>query len=945
MDFTDLNKACPKDCYPLPRIDALVDSTVGHEVFCFLDAFKGYHQIGMDEEDQQKTAFVTDQGVFCYVTMPFGLKNAGATYQRLVNTIFKHQIGRNMEAYVDDLLVKSKKQDLLVTDLSEVFGVLRTSRMRLNPKKCTFGVSSGKFLGFMISENGIHANPDKVQAIRNMTPPKTLRDVQRLTGRLAALHRFLSRSAHRSIPFFKTLKKADQFSWTEDCQKAFEDLREHLLTLPTLASPTQGETLFLYLSATTEAASAVLVKDELGTQRPVYYVSRALQGPEQRYTRMERLVLSLVHAARRLKAYFQSHPICVLTDQPLRQVMNRPEASGRLTKWAVELGEFDIEYRPRTAIKGQALADFIAEQTPGEDCVPEVSTSAQWDLYVDGSSNEDGSGAGLLLISPEGFECSYALRFNFPASNNEAEYEALITGLSLARRLGVVRLKVHSDSQLVVKQVLGEYEAKEDSMKKYLARVGLLMKDFDSFEIQRIPRSKNKRADALSKLASTSYTPTSGTVTVEILHRPSLDGAEVLPISETSSWMSPYIAYLSTGELPADRAVARRIRLRAARYALHQDNLYRRSYLGPWLRCITPEEGQTVLREIHEGLCGSHVGPRTMSRKALHLGYYWPSMQQDSQALVRSCATCQAHGPDRHLPTGNLVPISSPWPFEQWGTDLLGPFPRAPGSLQWLVVAIDYFSKWVEAEPLTRITGLAVQKFFWKQIICRFGIPRVIISDNGKQFAENPFKAWCRDLGITQHFTSVGHPQANGQAENLNRTLLHGLKTRLDRLHTSWVDELPSVLWSYRTTSRTATQETPFSLTYGSEAVIPAEVLIPSPRMQSFSDPSNQQARRTDLDFLEERRDIAAIRSADYKNSLARYYNQRVREVTFQPGDLVLRKNSVSRAQGQGKLDAKWEGPYRVIEAHPHGYCTLAYRDGSRLPRTWHFSNLKRFYV
>nr|XP_027120710.1 uncharacterized protein LOC113737727 [Coffea arabica] len=888
VDFTDLNKACPKDCYPLPRIDALVDSAMGYVVLCFLDAFKGYHQIGMSEEDQEKTAFYTDHGVYCYSTMPFGLKNAGATYQRLINRLFKNQIGRNVEAYVDDILVKSLATSSFLSDVREVFGVLRDSRMKLNPKKCVFDVTSGKFLGYLVSHRGIEANPDKVTAIQDMSPPRNLWEVQRLNGRLAALNRFLSQSAEKALPFFKVLKKADQFAWTEECQAAFDKLKH-----------------------------AVLIRDE-GTQVPVYYVSRALRGPETRYTQVEKLVLGLVHAARRLKPYFLAHPISVRTDQPLRQILVRPEASGRLTKWAVELGEYDLSYEPRTAIKAQALADFLAELTFTEgrestSAIAEVSSSHLWTLYVDGSSNGDGSGAGLLLEGPQGEVCSYALRFGFSATNNEAEYEALIAGLQLARRLGAQRIHVRSDSQLVVCQVLGEYEAKDETMQRYLSKVHQLIAYFESFEVQRIPRSQNRRADALSRLASTSFSDLNKTVLVEVLSEPAYLEEVACPVNTGETWMSPFILFLGQGVLPEDRAEARKIQRKVARYALRDGELYKRSYLGPWLKCVTPEAGRQILHEIHEGLCGAHVGHRVLARKTLLLGYFWPSVRQDAQNLVLSCPSCQVHAPELHQPSNLMVPITSPWPFEQWGTDIIGPFPKAVGGYTFLVTAVDYFTKWVEAEPLRNITGLAVQRFFWKCIICRFGIPQIIISDNGRQFAENPFKTWCENLGIKQHFTWVGHPQANGQAENFNRTLLHGLKTRLHRAGSSWVEELPSVLWSYRTTPRSSTQETPFSLTYGAEAVIPTEILTPSPRLTAYVTEVNGEERQLDLDLIDERRDTASARVATYKNTLAHYYNARVKHRRFRPGDLVLRKKSVSRAEPQGKLGPKWEGPYRVV--------------------------------
>ncbi|XP_071933648.1 uncharacterized protein [Coffea arabica] len=244
----------------------------------------------------------------------------------------------------------------------------------------------------------------------------------------------------------------------------------------------------------------------------------------------------------------------------------------------------------------------------------------------------------------------------------------------------------------------------------------------------------------------------------------------------------------------------------------------------------------------------------------------------------------------------------------------------------------------MEAEPLATISGRTIQKFFWKNIVCRFGIPHVLISDNGRQFAENPFRSW-----ISQHFISVGHPQANGQVENVNRTILQGLKTRLELAQSNWLDELPSVLWVYRTTPRTATHETPFSLTYGAEAVVPAEIGLPSPRTQNFVVSANEEELRCNLDMLEAKREEAAIRMAKYKSQLARYHNSRVSNTQYQPGDLVLRKNSVSRAHNSNKFDPNWEGPYKVFETSQAGYCKLAKLDGVEVPRTWHFSNLLLF--
>ena len=215
VDFTNLNKACLKDSYPLPHIDQLVDSTTGHKLLSFMDAFSGYNQIRMDGADQEKTSFVTSQGLFCYEVMPFGLKNAGATYQRLVNHMFRPQIERNVEVYVDDMLVKSLNEEEHLDDLQEIFDTLRRFSMKLNPSKCIFRVSSEKFLRFMVSHRGIEANPKKIKAILNMKPPQSIKEVQSLTRRVAALNRFVSKATDKCLPFFKVLKKA--FEWMDEC--------------------------------------------------------------------------------------------------------------------------------------------------------------------------------------------------------------------------------------------------------------------------------------------------------------------------------------------------------------------------------------------------------------------------------------------------------------------------------------------------------------------------------------------------------------------------------------------------------------------------------------------------------------------------------------------------------------------------------------------------------
>nr|GFB12031.1 reverse transcriptase domain-containing protein [Tanacetum cinerariifolium] len=360
------------DCYPLPEIDWKVESLCGYPFKCFLDAYKGYHQIQMAAADEEKTAFHTGQGVYCYTKMPFGLKNAGATYQRLMDKAFENKMGRNIEVYVDDLVIKSHNESEMVRDIAETFQTLRKINMKLNPKKCSFGLAEGVFLGYVITPEGIKPCPDKTSAVLQLPSPQTIKEVQSLNGKLANLNRFLSKSAKKSLPLFQTLKKCikkSDFRWTTEAEHAFQQLKQHLSALP---------------------------------------------------------------------------------------------------------------------------------------------------LDANGGKN----------------------------------------------------IQANVDSKLVANQVLGTYVAKEDNMIKYLEIAKSLVSGFKTFSISQVPRSKNKKADALSKIASTSFAHLSKQVLVEVLKTKSITGNEVTAVIEEEgpTWMMELVSYLKEGTLPADEKEARKIRLKARQY-------------------------------------------------------------------------------------------------------------------------------------------------------------------------------------------------------------------------------------------------------------------------------------------------------------------------------------------------------------------------------------------
>jgi ribonuclease HI len=746
VDFTNLNQACPKDPFPLPKIDQLVDATAGHDRMSFLDAFQGYHQIALSTEDREKTAFITPLGIYCYKVMPFGLKNAGATYQRMVTKMFKDQIGKTMEIYIDDMVVKSRSSQNHLKDLTETFRILRLHKLRLNASKCVFGVGSGKFLGFMVSHRGIEVNPDQIKVIQELKAPQTHKEVQRLTGMTAALSRFISRSADRCQPFFQLLKKSTTFKWDDRCISAFEDLKKYLSSSLLLSNPTSGEPLFLYLAVSDRAVSAVLIRIKDTVQCPVYYASKTMTEAETRYPPLEKVGLALVTAANKLPQYFQAHTIYVVTQYPIQAMFHKADFTGRIWKWGAKISALGVKYLPRTAIKGQVLADFVAEFTPtserkniGETTPQEDSPerTGWWKVYVDGASNAKGSGTGVVIITPDETVIEQSIRLDFKTSNNEAEYEAVLAGLKSAKTLGARRLIVYCDSLLVASQINGEYMARDERMAAYLLKVQTAMPDFEIVRVEQIGRNLNNHADALATLASVLSADFKRFIPIETLATPSIDQTAnfVNTITVGPCWMDPYVIYLKEGVLPEQKKEAEIIRKKAARFWLSKDSkLYKRSFSGPYLLCVHPDIVEDLLYEIHEGICGSHTGGKSLAHRALTQGYWWPYMQKDAVNYVKKCDKCQRFSHSVHQPAGELQPLVSPWPFAQWGMDLVGPLLKATGNRRWLIVATDYFTKWVEVEPLANIRDKDSIKFVWKNIITRFGIPKTIISDNGTQF-------------------------------------------------------------------------------------------------------------------------------------------------------------------------------------------------------------------
>ncbi|XP_048493257.1 uncharacterized protein LOC125493781 [Beta vulgaris subsp. vulgaris] len=387
-----------------------------------------------------------------------------------------------------------------------------------------------------------------------MTSPSKIKEVQRLKGCLAALGCFLSKSGDKCHLFFATIKKNVKFKWAEEAEKTLQQVKEHIRQLPRLISPVEGEKPFVYLAISLHAVSVILLAERESVQIPVYFVSHVPKEAECRYLMVEKFGLALLIACRKLRTYFLAHSILVYTDQPLKQLLHKMDASGRMLKWDVELNMFDLAFEPRKAIKGQALADFIVELTRlAIEFVQDLAEGKRhWTLMVDGSSTAERlwSWDHLSITRSSWDKFEYAIIFQFQASNNEAEYEALLAGIKMCKAAGALEIEAKTDSLLVVSQVNRDFECKEAFMSKYMKLIQEEIKTLKRFVLDQVPRLENYQVDAISKLASSGEGDVPRTVFWEVKPAKSIDQKEVLFLSRVNVWMNPIIECKKTGRLP-----------------------------------------------------------------------------------------------------------------------------------------------------------------------------------------------------------------------------------------------------------------------------------------------------------------------------------------------------------------------------------------------------------
>ncbi|XP_020693052.2 uncharacterized protein LOC110107202 [Dendrobium catenatum] len=708
-------------------------------------------------------------------------------------------------------------------------------------------------------------------------------------------------------------------------------MKQYFMNPLVFAAPIPGKPLILYTTALSESLGALLAQyNEEGKENALYYLSRRLLPTEVNYPPIEKHCLALIFAAQKLRHYMLSHKVNLISRiNPLQYLMTRPTLSGRLARWSMILSQFDIIFTLLRAVKGRAIADFLAaypteddfpinDELPDEQVIElEKNEKFTWEFYFDGAASiQQGeseetlpgqAGIGIVFVTPDRGIMYYSYHLSESRTNNEAEYETLITGLELTILNGIEEIKIFGDSQLVINQIARIFKVLKNTLVPYHQYVMHLLEQILNVTLYRIPRGKNSTADALAKLAKALAFPEEDSIPIEVQGRQVLSPIDLEHISRECStevkivsavndegldWRKPFIEYLQENKLPQEKSAADKIKRRSLSYSLINNTLNKRSFDQMWLRCLNKSEAQKIVEEVHAGLCGAHQSGPKMKMKIKRMGYYWPSMIDDCMKIARHGHQCQVHGVVLHQPPNVLHPTIASWPFESWGTDIIGSIdPPSSRGHRFILAATDYFSKCAEAVPLREVKAQQVLKFFKENVVYRFGVPHWNILDNGRSFRNTKIKSFSKRHNIDWRYSTIYYPRANGLAEAFNKTLIQILKKTLDDNKRQWHEKLVEALWAYRTTYRTLTQSTTFALVFSSEAVIPLEVQLPSLRVVvNYQINTEQNARLglEELEGLEEKRLQAQQNLKLYKAKMIQAHDKLVHPRTFQVGDLVL---------------------------------------------------------
>lgn len=799
VDYRLLNDVTRKDSYPLPRIDDTLDTLAGAKIFSTLDLKSGYWQVGIHPHDREKTAFCVGNGgssgnsLWQFVVMPFGLCNAPATFERLMEFVLRGLNWKTCLVYLDDIIVLGRTFDEHLQHLCEVLTRIRNAGLKLSPKKCSLFMSQVKYLGHIVTADGVSTDPDKIQAVREWPIPNNVQELRSFLGLCTYYRRFVPNFATIAKDLHALTEKGKAFKWNDACQTAFEKLKSALICAPVLAYPECGGMFLLDTDASNTGIGAVLSQLHGQEERVIAYYSRTLSKAERNYCVTRRELLAVVEATKHFHKYLYGQKFRLRTDHSAIQWLLRfKDPEGQIARWLERLQTYDFEVQHRKG-KMHGNADALSRRPCKADCK----------------------------------HCKRA---------DERELSASVYTIEAIAS--------------------------------------------DEWSDERLREDQLKDADLAPIICW-----------LEGGSRP-----EWHQVAEKGSIVKSYWAQWDS--LQMSGGVLKRLWESVNGTSNH-------------LQIVLPKTRvKEVLEEIHNGKSGGHLGVNKTLAK-LRQRFYWVNYKLDVEEWCRRCTTCAASKGPRMRTRGSMRRYNVGVPFERIAIDVAGPFPESTRGNKYVLVAMDYFTKWPEVYAIPNQEATTISDVLIANWISRFGVPMELHSDQGRNFESKVFQEVCTTLGIHKTRTTPLHPQSDGMVERFNRTLEQHLSKMVSEHQDDWDYYIPLFLMAYRSAVHDTTGETPSCLLFGREMRLPCDLQFGTVNETASSTSNYVSELRSRLDEVHQRVRHVIENASDRMKTR---YDLRSNSSGFHEGDLVWLYNPQRRKGRSPKLQKDWEGPYKVVK-------------------------------
>ena len=897
VDYRRLNSCTWKDAHPLPRIDDCLDTLGGSAVYSTMDLASGYWQVELDPRDKEKTAFVTHNGLFQFNVMPFGLTNAPATFQRLMQLVLAGLSWRQCLVYLDDVILFSRTVEEHSDLLQEVFQCFREHGLKLKPGKCHFYQESVVFLGHEVSAKGVAPSPSNTEKIRRCPLPSSAAETRSFTSMAGYYRPFIPNFASIAAPLMELTHKGVEFKWTQECQRAFETLRDALVSPPVLAYPDFTKPFILHCDASGAGIGAVLTQKSLeGRERVVSYGSKALSKGEIKWCTYDKEFWAIVWGIRHFRPYLCGRPFLVVTDhKPLvsvQELKGGHDPTGRRDRWSLELSLYEFEVQHRSG-KAHCNADFMSRidekvehgvvaveapksQVKGLSGRNSVVLSHNDILRSKGQSEKSALVAAHVLVGGCTVEeAEYKVRMrHVRACGQRQPGRAGTCQLSEGGERGPA-LRASGTGDWPDLRVMSQFQQEDE-------------------DIGRIYRWK--KASPV---------------------RPDLPGG-------SSRVMRSLWTQWNSLEME-DQVLVRRVISDKPGEVVKQ-------VVVPG--CLIHE----ILAELHNGPTGGHLCyDKTLGK--VRARFYWTGQSRDVKTWCSACLVCAQSKLPTRKPRAPLVTYLPGYPMERIAIDILSGFPTSDHGNTCIMVVGEYFSRWIEAFALPDHQAERVAEILVDEVFRRYGVPDVIHTDQGPEFESLLIKSLCEELGVQKTRTTPYHPESDGLVERANRTIIGMLRTMVDDHQRNWDKVLPKVLWAYLVTEHSSTGFTPGRVFLGREARLPVDLMF-GRKPTSYD---NQAAYVKELD-VHMRYAFKLVRAHLSARQICQkdWYDRSKHGSKYSVGDWVMLFNPRVKKGRRRKLHRPFEGPYRVVKVLNDVLFRIQLVKG-RKRRVVHFNRLKRY--